>query len=75
MPSYTRDGQFKVVGPGADGIAFTGITDGGALLGHYSGGSFLLEQAALQALPNYLASEYTTYYCLSPSTGVLAGNY
>jgi hypothetical protein len=69
------DGACKTIGPGQDGISFTGIADNGELLGIYSAGSFLFEQGALQNLPAYPGSEFTDYCCLNTSTGVLAGNY
>jgi uncharacterized membrane protein len=69
------DGACKTIGPGEDGISFTGIADNGEVLGIYSAGSFLFERGTLQNLPAYPGSEFTDYCCLNTSTGVLAGNY
>jgi len=69
------DGTCQTIGPGADGVSFTGIADNNEVFGIYGAGSFLFGQGSLENLPGYPGANFTSYCCLNTSTGLIAGNY
>ena len=71
------DGVCQPIGPGPDGISFTGIADNNDVIGLYGAAyqNFLYGSGILENLPDYPGVPTTNYCCLDTSTGVLAGNY
>jgi hypothetical protein len=69
-------GACKTIGPGEDGISFTGIADKGEVLGIYIAPAVsCLKKAPYRTRPLTPAAKFTFSCCLNTSTSVLAGNY